>query len=50
MYFMPVFMGFIFRDFAAGLVLYWACFGLFALLDYVLFKRKALKNPEVKTA
>jgi len=40
MYMMPLFMGFIFRTFAAGLVLYWTCFSLFSLLDYVVFKRK----------
>jgi YidC/Oxa1 family membrane protein insertase len=39
-YIMPLFMGFIFYKFAAGLVLYWTCFSLFSLLDYVLFKRK----------
>lgn len=47
-YLMPLFFGFLFYKFAAGLVLYWTCFSIFALLDYVLFKRK--KNPEVKTA
>ncbi|MFQ5453275.1 MAG: YidC/Oxa1 family insertase periplasmic-domain containing protein, partial [Candidatus Zixiibacteriota bacterium] len=46
-YAMPLFMGFIFYKFAAGLVLYWACFSIFSLLDYVIFKRK--KNIEVKT-
>ena len=39
-YVMPLFMGFIFYKFAAGLVLYWTCFSIFSLLDYVLFKRK----------
>ncbi len=47
-YMMPLFFGFIFYKFAAGLVLYWICFSLFSLLDYVLFKRP--KNVEVKTA
>jgi YidC/Oxa1 family membrane protein insertase len=47
-YMMPLFMGFIFYKFAAGLVLYWICFSVFSLLDYVLFKRK--KNAEVMTA
>ena len=49
MYLMPLMMGFFFHSFAAGLVLYWTCFSVFSLLDYVLFKRKN-KNPEVKTA
>lgn len=49
MYIMPFFMGFIFYKFASGLVLYWACFSLFSLIDYFLFKRKAIKNPEVQT-
>ena len=41
MYLMPFFMGFLFYRFAAGLVLYWTCFSLFSLLDYVLFKRRS---------
>lgn len=48
MYIMPFFMGFIFYQFAAGLVLYWACFSAFSLIDYFLFKRN--KNTEVQTA
>jgi len=40
LYIMPVFMGFIFYRFAAGLVLYWTCFSFFSLLDYVVFKRR----------
>jgi len=46
-YLMPLFMGYIFYTFAAGLVLYWICFSVFSLLDYVLFKRK--KNAQVMT-
>ena len=42
LYVMPLFMGFLFYQFAAGLVLYWTCFSLFSLLDYVLFKRRAV--------
>ncbi|HOP06350.1 MAG TPA: membrane protein insertase YidC [candidate division Zixibacteria bacterium] len=49
-YMMPLVMGFIFYKFSAGLVLYWACFSIFSLLDYVVFKRKAIKNPEVQSA
>lgn len=45
-YMMPLFMGFIFYSFAAGLVLYWTAFSIMAMLDYALFKRP--KNPEVK--
>ncbi len=48
LYIMPLFMGFIFYKFAAGLVLYWTCFSAFSLIDYFLFKRK--KNLEIKTA
>lgn len=48
MYIMPLFMGFIFHKFAAGLVLYWTCFSVFSLLDYLLFKRP--KVNAVKTA
>ncbi len=49
-YIMPLFMGYMFHSFASGLVLYWACFSLFSLIDYFLFKRKELKNTNVKTA
>jgi YidC/Oxa1 family membrane protein insertase len=48
MYIMPLFFGFIFYKFAAGLVLYWTCFSIFSLLDYVLFKRN--KVAAVKAA
>ncbi len=48
LYIMPLFMGFIFYRFAAGLVLYWTCFSVFSLIDYFAFKRK--KNAEVMTA
>ncbi len=47
LYIMPVFMGFIFYRFAAGLVLYWTCFSIFSLLDYFLFKRR--KNIEIQS-
>ena len=48
MYVMPLFMGFLFYRFASGLVLYWACFSIFSLLDYAAFKRN--KNQKVITA
>jgi len=48
MYIFPFFMGWLLYKFPAGLVLYWTCFSVFSLLDYVLFKRR--KKPEVKTA
>ncbi|UCE24378.1 MAG: membrane protein insertase YidC, partial [Candidatus Zixiibacteriota bacterium] len=48
LYIMPLFMGFIFYRFAAGLVLYWTCFSVFSLIDYFAFKRK--KNAEVMAA
>jgi YidC/Oxa1 family membrane protein insertase len=47
-YAMPLVMGYIFRTFAAGLVLYWTSFSILALLDYLLFKRK--KANQVKPA
>lgn len=50
MYAMPLFMGWIFHSFAAGLVLYWACFSILSLLDYVVFKRDTIKNAQIKTA
>ncbi len=46
-YIMPLFMGFIFYSFAAGLVLYWACFSIFSLIDYFLFKRG--KSKEIQS-
>lgn len=46
-YIMPLFMGWAFHSFASGLVLYWTCFSVFSLLDYVIFKRKN-KNPQVQ--
>lgn len=49
-YMMPIFMGFIFYKFASGLVLYWICFSLFAMLDYVVFNKGKQKNAEVKSA
>ncbi len=48
MYAMPLFMGFIFYSYSAGLVLYWTCFSLLSLVDYFLFRRN--KNAEVKAA
>jgi YidC/Oxa1 family membrane protein insertase len=39
LYIMPLFMGFIFRTFAAGLVLYWTTFSILSLLDYFIYKR-----------
>jgi len=47
-YIMPLFMGFIFYKFAAGLVLYWTCFSVFSLIDYLVFRRN--KNTAVQTA
>ncbi len=48
MYIFPLFMGWLLYKFPAGLVLYWTCFSVFSLLDYLIFKRK--KNPQVKAA
>ena len=49
MYIVPFFMGWLLYKFPAGLVLYWTCFSMFALVDYLLFKRKK-KNEQVKMA
>jgi YidC/Oxa1 family membrane protein insertase len=49
LYLMPLVMGYFFHTFAAGLVLYWTCFSVFSLLDWVLFKRK-VQTHNVKTA
>ncbi|UCC45420.1 MAG: membrane protein insertase YidC [Candidatus Zixiibacteriota bacterium] len=48
LYIMPLFMGFIFYSYSAGLVLYWTCFSAFSMLDYLVFRRG--KNKQVKTA
>lgn len=50
MYLLPLMFAFFFYKLAAGLVLYWACFSLFSLLDYFVYKRTAIQNPEIKTA
>ncbi len=47
MYLMPAMMGFLFYKFSSGLVLYWTCFSAFSLLDYFIFKRGQMKNPQV---
>jgi YidC/Oxa1 family membrane protein insertase len=39
MYIFPLFMGWLLYRFPAGLVLYWTCFSIFSLLDYLFFKR-----------
>ncbi len=46
-YLMPLFMGFIFYKFAAGLVLYWTITSALSMVDYLLLRRK--KNLQVKT-
>jgi YidC/Oxa1 family membrane protein insertase len=48
MYLLPLMFAFFFYKLAAGLVLYWASFSLFSLLDYVIFKRSK-KNAEIQT-
>lgn len=48
MYLLPLMFAFFFYKLAAGLVLYWASFSLFSLLDYVIFKRTK-KNPDIQT-
>jgi len=45
-YIMPLFMGFIFYRFAAGLVLYWTCFSVFSLIDYFAFKRRSIMEAK----
>ncbi len=48
MYVMPLFMGFLFYRFSAGLVLYWTSFSVLSLLDYLTFKRNPKVKPEEK--
>ncbi|MEA1981847.1 MAG: YidC/Oxa1 family insertase periplasmic-domain containing protein, partial [candidate division Zixibacteria bacterium] len=38
-YMMPLMIAFFFYSFSSGLILYYICFSLFSMLDYVLFKR-----------
>ena len=49
MYAMPLFFGFLFYKFSAGLVLYWTCFSIFSMIDYLLFKRDKVKNMHVQS-
>ena len=49
MYLLPLVFAFFFYKLAAGLVLYWACFSLFSLLDYFVYKRSKPMNPEIQT-
>ena len=39
LYIFPLFMGWLLYRFPAGLVVYWTCFSVFSLLDYIVFKR-----------
>jgi len=43
-YFMPIFLFFIFKNFASGLVLYWTCFNLFSILQQELINKFYHKN------
>ena len=45
-YMMPLMVAFFFYSFSSGLILYWTCYSVFAMLDYVLFKRD--KKGQVK--
>ncbi len=45
-YMMPLMIAFFFYSFSSGLILYYICFSLFSMLDYVLFKRD--KAAQVK--
>ncbi len=47
MYFFPLFMGWLLYKFPAGLVLYWTCFSIFSLFDYLIFRRrKSTGSPQ----
>ncbi|MCB2230219.1 membrane protein insertase YidC [bacterium] len=48
MYVMPLMMGFFLYSLPAGLILYWICFSVFSLLDWLVYRKP--KNPEVQTA
>jgi YidC/Oxa1 family membrane protein insertase len=48
MYIMPLMMGFFLYSLPAGLILYWICFSLFSLLDWLVYRKP--KNPEVQVA
>lgn len=45
-YMMPLMIAFFFYTFSSGLILYWTCYSVFSMLDYVLFKRD--KKGQVK--
>ncbi|MBD3403265.1 membrane protein insertase YidC [candidate division GN15 bacterium] len=49
MYMMPPVMGFFLYSLPAGLILYWICFSVFSLLDWLVYKRDK-KNMQVQPA
>lgn len=47
MYIMPLMMGFFLYSLPSGLILYWICFSVFSLLDWLAYRRP--KNVHVQT-
>jgi YidC/Oxa1 family membrane protein insertase len=48
-YLMPIFFFFIFRNFPAGLTLYWTVFNILSLIEAYYFKRKGLHPSSLAT-
>ncbi len=46
-YLMPLFFGWLFMNFPAGLVLYWTGFNILSLLETVFIRKKQMEQPEV---
>ncbi len=49
-YVFPIVIGFMLYSLPSGLILYWTVFSLLSLVDWFLFKRNKIKNPEIQTA
>jgi YidC/Oxa1 family membrane protein insertase len=45
-YLMPLFFGFLFKDFPAGLVLYWTGFNVLSLLETIFIRKKQMEQTE----
>lgn len=50
MYIFPIMLGFFLYSLPSGLILYWTAFSLLSCMDWFLFKRGQIKNPQIKTA
>lgn len=49
-YMFPLILGVLLYSLPSGLILYWTAFSAMSLVDYLMFKRGKVQNPQVKTA